>query len=69
MCCSVMAKPSGSSPSVPRASSRTADVEQNAAAGDQASDGLDPGDAVALSGDHVTCGAAVPRNAMVEDMA
>ena len=65
-CSAVIAKPSGSSPSVPM---RPADVEQDAAAGDQPADGLDAGDLVALAGDDVTRAAAVPGVAVVEDVA
>ena len=61
-----MANPSGSSPSV---ADRPADVEQHAAAGDPAGDGLDAGDQVALAGDDVAGAAAVPGVAVVEDVA
>ena len=65
-CSVVIAKPSGSSPSVPM---RAADVEQHAAAGDPAGDGLDAGDLVAVAGDDVARAAAVPGVAVVEDVA
>ena len=48
---------------------RPADVEQHAAAGDPAGDGLDAGDQVALAGDDVAGAAAVPGVAVVEDVA
>ena len=65
-CSAVMAKPSGSSPSVPIARPTSSSTPRPAIS---AGDGLDAGDQVALAGDDVAGTAAVPGVAVVEDVA
>ena len=61
-----MAKPSGSSPSVPSARPTSSSTPRPAI---RPADGLDAGDQVALAGDDVARAAAVPGVAVVEDVA
>ena len=65
-CSVVMANPSGSSPSVPIARPTSSSTPRPAIS---AGDGLDAGDQVAVAGDDVARAAAVPGDAVVEDVA